>query len=153
IRLEFFNHSGPATAILKWQYKDDQGVVTNQDPIPASRLYPSTISAIYLDSVYPKIALHSWVVLSAPGSTEAYTVDALGETAFATFAQSAKVSWLTLDGENLSSGFNRHLRDTAVFAGSEELDWAPAPEGRLLSGTTLTLTTLEPDLQSGQRLA
>jgi hypothetical protein len=153
IRFEYYQEQGGAHAELSWQIPDGSGNSTVQDPIPATQLYPSDIHTLNLDAVYPKTGVNGWMVLATPAAKELYGVTAVGETACANFAQSAKVTWVSLSGRNLYADFNRHLRDTSVFTDPEELAWAEAPDGRLVGGQTLILTTPEPDLVSGQRVA
>ena len=149
IRLEFFQGGGPSTLQLNWKPPGAAAF----ELLPAARLDARAIYDVKLDAVYPKFTAGSWLVFATPTYSELYAIEATGETACADFALSAKTSWLRLGGENLFEQFDVALRETAVFGETEELAWAEPPLSGLVGGNTLALTTREPDLQPGQRIA
>jgi len=149
IRLEYFE--GPPTATLQLLWKPPGA--TAFALVPAAGLKPRAIYDVKLDAVYPKFTAGSWLVLVSPTYSELYSIEATGETACADFAMSAKTSWVRPVGENLLDEFDVSLRETAVFGEADELIWADAPLSGLVGGNALTLTTREPDLQAGQRIA
>jgi hypothetical protein len=149
IRLEYFEGPPTATLQLKWKPPGAQDFSL----VPTQRLEPRAIYDVKLDAVYPKFATASWLVLATPAYAELYSIEATGETACADFAVSAKTTWVRLAGENLLERFDLAVRETAVFGDPEELCWVDPPSGALVGGNSLTLTTLEPTLQAGQRIA
>lgn len=122
IRLEYFEKSGAAVIKLAWS-----STSITKDFIPTKQLYPLDPKEVLLDAVYPKVLAGGWAVLSNGEYDEVYSVEAVAEDARANFALSGKVSRIKLKGELLGDDFNRGLRDTAVFAQSEELVFGERP--------------------------
>jgi len=149
LRLEYFQGPGASSVELQWTTPGSTAAVD----IPTSQLYPPVASTLLLDAVYPKIALGSWIVLEVPANRQLFQVAAVRETAYANFAMSAKVTWVQLAEPDVYAEFDLHLRDTTVFAESDELAWAEEPVAFLKNPAVLTLTTYAPGLASGQRLA
>lgn len=107
---------------------------------------------IDLDAVYTQIKAGSWVVLSTPEWTEAYTVKSVVEAARADFGLSSKTTRLTLLGENLSEKFEGNVRTLAVFAQSEELAPAETPIASPVWGSSIELDGVVEGLEAGRRL-
>ncbi len=127
---------------------------------------------IDLDAPYPRILKGSWVVLSRPGLiddtyTEAYQINKLSLCSRKDFALSSDITRIVLDTGNNLNDFG--LRNTTVYAQSEELEMADVPfrsaEGeetlnvRLgagmltpVEGSQITLDRYLPELQKGQLL-
>jgi hypothetical protein len=116
---------------------------------------------IDLDAAYPRIAPRSWVVLREPGRTQAFQVTASETVARADFSLSAKVTRLTLDREIPADQFTIAgrgtvtvvlfgLRETAVFAESEELTPAPRVMEEPVEGKTIDLDGLVGGLVPGR---
>jgi hypothetical protein len=94
---------------------------------PAGKEWPkfevrTALNKIDLDASYPRIAPRSWVALVEPGKTQLFQVAGTETVSRADFSISAKVTRLTLDREIPAV----KIRETAVFAESEEL--TPAPQ-------------------------
>jgi hypothetical protein len=105
---------------------------------------------IDLDAVYPRILPGSWVVLRRPAYTELYRVTSHETTSRTDYTVTAKISRLTLDTlENLSM-FG--LRDTVVYAQSEELEVAEAPVTEPVTGASIVLDRKIEGLVPGRRL-
>jgi hypothetical protein len=122
---------------------------------------------IYLDAVHNQITTKSWIVLASPNYVEAYRVVQVGEETRADFNLSAKVTRLTISGENIEK-FSP--RNATVYAQSEELPLAETPlledflvapgvtvslgKGTLtpLAGNRIVLDRLVEGLQKGQTL-
>jgi predicted phage baseplate assembly protein len=108
---------------------------------------------VFLDAVYDDVRgtpqTPGWVVLTADGlSTVAHVSDARAVSK-ADYAISARVTRLTLEESVPEARFP--LRDTVVLTGSERLvlhDDLPLPDP--LSGSTLVLAGLYPELQAAQ---
>jgi predicted phage baseplate assembly protein len=114
-----------------------------------------------LDAAYPRIAPRSWVVLRGSGRTQALQVTASETAARAEFAVSAKVTRLTLDREILTDSFTIAgrgtfkvplfgLRETAVYAESEELTPAQVVVGEPVQGNSIGLDGLVGGLVPGR---
>ncbi len=99
-------------------------------------------STIHLDAVYAGIVPESWIVLSSPAYQEVYRITAVAEDSPAKFGLTSKSTKLTLAGENLLKEFNDLVRETVIFAQSEELAWAEAPLTTKVSGEEIVLDEL-----------
>jgi hypothetical protein len=112
---------------------------------------------IFLDGVHPEIVNGSWVVLRAPG-----VADALFEVADATedqrtdFTMSAKTTRLDFGtGSDVTyhlGGFDSYLRETTVFARSEELELAEWPVRRPVRDASIELAEPVASLPEGRSL-
>jgi hypothetical protein len=145
IKLEYFEHGGSAAVRLSWS-----ATGLAKEVIPTANLFPRDIFDIHLDTTYPKIAAGGWTVLSLPGAHEVYSVEEVGEDSRALFALSGKLTHLKLRGERLRDLFNERIRDTAIFAQSEELAWGERPIAAPLSGNQLLLNGKVDGLFAGQ---
>ena len=120
---------------------------------PASGPVPpaTTTSDVHLDAVYGGVVEGQWAVVSRPGYVEAYRVKAVVESAVAAFTISAKVTRLTLEGENQAL-FDAHLRGTVVFCQSEPLELAEEPLTAPIRERVVPLDRLVHGLQPGHVL-
>ncbi len=128
----------------------------SRDPTSADKEWPnfsiSSDDTIYLDAVYPRITQGSWVVLSIPTYEEVYEVTKVEEASRADYTLTAKTTRLTLLGEKLKEKFDNKLRETSVFAQSEQLEIAEALRTDLLSGNVIELDRLISGLERGKFL-
>ena len=108
--------------------------------------YPPDITRIHLDASYPKVLPEGWLVLETPYYTELYGVTSVAEDAKADFTLTAKTTRVGVEGENLRDRFNDKVRETAVFAQSEELERAPEPVLDAVAGDAIPLENLIPEL-------
>ncbi|MEN6575303.1 MAG: putative baseplate assembly protein [Phycisphaerales bacterium] len=122
-RLEF-RPAGPAAIELEWL----------SGGVAASLRVPM----IQLDAMYPKVQAGTWVVLSQPLYQELYRVEEAVEDSPSQFLLTSKTTRLVLRGENLAR-FNDQLRQTTVFAESEELALAETPIETPVFGQDLAL--------------
>jgi hypothetical protein len=123
------------------------------------------IETIFLDALYPKIVQGSWLVLARPSKVEidesdsakserkvqkpyveVYEVLAAEESSRSDFTLNAKTTAVRLDGENLRDKFNDTVRETVVFAESEELEIAEYPVTAPVEGSEITLEERLPEL-------
>lgn len=149
IKLEYYENGGAAVIKLLWTPPGSAKQI-----IPQERLYPSPgyIHTLHLDALYPQIVHDGWLVLSTPESQELYQVDTAGEDARASFTLTGKTTRLTVKGENLRELFNERLRETAVFAHSEQLTLAETPITTDVSGDYLRVDRKVEDLSPGRKL-
>jgi hypothetical protein len=144
IKIEFYERTGNATLTLSWTPPGE-----TKEIIPATHLYPSDpgdVLDVHLDAVYAQVVSGSWVVLSSPDYQEVYEVASVSEDSRSDFTLSAKTTRLGLSGEKLHEKYNSRVRDTVVFAQSEELPLAAVPLSEPVRGITLALDHLLPDL-------
>ena len=90
---------------------------------------------IDLDSTYPKIKVDSWVVLAKPSYVELYKVVEAVTDSRTDFTLTAQVTRLELDTREHLSWFG--LRDTVVYAESEQLALAEKPLTTPVVGNTI----------------
>jgi len=146
IRLEYRNIDGIIYISLNWSSPDQVSI----EPIPESSLIPPTIQ---LDASYPQILPGSWLVLSVPGWEELYRVEDVTEDSQSDFTISAKVTRVTLSGENLKA-FDNGRRKAAAFAQSEMLEIAMAPISDVIEDIDSIALDQEVDgLAKGQKVA
>ncbi|MCJ7819835.1 MAG: hypothetical protein MUP53_01420, partial [Bacteroidales bacterium] len=93
----------------------------------SSNFSSSSDHSIYLDALYPQITDGSWIVLSNPDYEEVYKVIDVEESSMTNYTLSSKSTHLKLSGENLKEKFDHKIRETIVFAGSEELEISEEP--------------------------
>ena len=113
------------------------------------------IKTIYLDSLYPEIVKDSWLILVSSDSAfylEVYRVDAAVESSRKNFTLTAKTTAVTLDGENLREKFNNSVRETVVFAQSEELEVAAKPVTEPVEGNVIVLDKRLTDLEEKRNI-
>lgn len=147
LRLEFYENSGAAVIKLSWT-PPGQG----KQIIPQQKLYPRDVHTLHLDSSYPQIVPQSWLVLSLPEHHELYQVETAGEDSRASFTLTGKTTRLSVKGVNLRARFNERLRETAVFAHSEQLPLAETPITDDVSGSSLSLDKKVQGLEPGHTL-
>lgn len=148
IKLEYYEHTGTAVIKLSWSASG-----LTKEIIPSSHLYPRDIHDVHLDAIYSQILAGSWIVLSIAEYQEVYRVKGVAEDARSNFTLSAKTARLTLQGEQLRDLFNERIRDTVVFAQSEELEWAERPIAAPVTGLEVVLNSEVHGLAAGQRVA
>lgn len=122
ITLEYYENTGNAVITLSWAYPGQSKQI-----IPQSRLYPRNTHTLHLDNTYSQIVPDSWLVLSVPEYQELYQVSTVAEDSRASFTLTGKTTRLVLKGENLRELFNEKIRETAVFAHSEQVTLAETP--------------------------
>jgi hypothetical protein len=106
---------------------------------------------IDLDAVYPKILKDSWLVLERPGYAELYRVEEATSASRTDFTLTAKTTRVKLDTREHLSWFG--LRDTVVFAQSEQLELAESPlPDPTVQGEKIDFDRLVPGLERGRTL-
>ena len=128
IRIEYYKNGGAALIDLMWS-----GPGIAQQTIPTAQLFPPETDTIFLDALYPSIARstitrRSWLVLASPDYDELYEVAAIVNDSRKNFNLTGKATRVTLKGENLLEKFNSAVRETVIYAASEELTIAEAPD-------------------------
>ncbi len=106
---------------------------------------------VHLDDVYPQIVQNSWLILSNSSWVEVYKVEFAVEDSRPNFTLTNKTTRLTISGENLNN-FNDKLRETVVFAQSEQLELAEIPLTDAVTGDSFLLQGLIENFQPEQLL-
>jgi predicted phage baseplate assembly protein len=105
---------------------------------------------VFLDQTYSAITSGSWAVLKSGSRQVAYNITDAFETSRADFAISAKVTRITL---NTAAGLDQFgIRETTVFAQSEDLALARVPNLTPVAGIEIDLDGWVEDLFVGQTL-
>jgi predicted phage baseplate assembly protein len=148
LTLEYYQGPGAAVIQLKWLPPGQ-----TLEIIPQANLYPAAVPAerIYLDAVYAQVLRDSWLVLATPDAQEVYQADDVAADSRSGFALSAKTTRIRPRGDNLSR-FNLRVRDTVVFAQSEELLLAERPLTTPVGGDAILLERPVEGLEPGRRL-
>jgi predicted phage baseplate assembly protein len=111
---------------------------------------PHNAGAVYLDAVYPDIAVNSFLVLRQPGTaSRLYRVTGAVPSGQAKFAISGKSSYVTLDRRRGLRKYGR--RKVTVHTATRGLPLAEAPIDRTVSGPVLDLAKPAP-LADGQQV-
>lgn len=157
VRASMFGYNAPDWKAMSNQFRLDYisaghtGHETDPD-WPEFRLpdkpQPSSGGAIYLDAVYPDIAVPSFLVLRQSGRRlRLYRVMNAVPSGLSKFAISGKISKVTLDRRR---GLRRYRRrQVTVHAATRQLPLAEAPIGGTVSGPELDLASAAP-LADGQ---
>jgi hypothetical protein len=117
------------------------------------KYYTLPTGIISLDAAYPKIVANSWVVLvKAPPQalTEVYFANRVSYPSRSAFALSGKTTQIEPDRTDNLSSFG--LKETIVFAQTEELTPIDKPIDADVAGSNLTLDVAIDGLVKGQML-
>ena len=128
------------TARTEWPAFTIRGISGSEEPV------------VFLDAIYPRIQAGSWLVLSQPEYAELYKVDGVTEDSRTMFTLNSKTSRVVLQGENLFAQFDEKVRQTVVFAESEELPIAELPIADTVWGQEIELDQLVTPLGRGRKI-
>ena len=167
-RAAVFGHNAPMWSSMSRQFRHGYPGGKNASDWPAFTISPQAASAtgghIDLDGVLGEVRAGSLLVMakgeynrateSFPSGTyvELYKVTGTSEVSRAGFAMSGKVTRLGLAGQNLDKQFFKIVRETSVFAQSEEIEFAPFPVVNDVIGDQLPLAIPADGLVAGRRL-
>lgn len=167
-RAAAFGHNAPMWSSMSRQFRHGYPGGKNATNWPAFTISPQAASAtgghIDLDGVLGEVRAGSLLVLakgeynrpdeSFPSGTyvELYKVTSTTEASRAEFAMSGKVTRLGLAGQNLDKQFFKVVRESTVFAQSEEIGLAPFPVVNDVIGDQLPLAIPANGLVAGRRL-
>jgi hypothetical protein len=152
-RINVFGHNAPMWRSMSDAFRGDY----HEDNPDRSDWPDFTISSVAgnvvdLDGSHPDVVADSWVVLSKPTYRELWQVESVSELSRAEFAVSGKVTRLRLEGGENYQFFADEVRDTTVFAVSEPLQLAEAPDETDVSGDELDLDVDVSAMRPGRRL-
>lgn len=137
IRLDYFENTGAAVIKLSWSAPDLPKAIIRPkylfnlaDHLDWPDFTITGISGstdtIHLDGIYSRIVKNSWLVMKNHSSENIYRVTDAIESSRKNFTLASKTTKITVDGPDFGD-FNDHVRNTIVFAQSEELEMAEKP--------------------------
>jgi hypothetical protein len=150
-RLNVFGQNAPAWNSLSSQFHSDYGA-------PLSKGWPDWVISplgepyVDLDGSHADVVPESWVVLSIPGTQRLWQVDSVVELARAKFAITGKVTRLKLKGGEDYDAFRTKIRRTTIFAVSEPLTFAEAPDFSNVQDNLLEVDVDVSAMKPGRRL-
>jgi hypothetical protein len=164
-----FGNTAPRWASMNTEFKNNyRGSAADTGEWPSFNICPLAASAsgghVDADTVLGEVRAGSLLVLAKgeynrpdenfPSGTyvELYVVTATAEVSRGEFAISGKVSRFALAGQNLDTKFYGFVRETSLFAQSEQIALAPFPVTTAVSGDQLPLALSADGLQAGRRL-
>jgi predicted phage baseplate assembly protein len=109
-------------------------------------------NVVDLDGSHPDIQPGSWIVLSKPTYRELWQVTTVSELARAEFAVSGKVTRLALEGGENYELFSGVPREVTVFASSEPLAFAEAPDLSHVANASVDVRADVSAMRPGRRL-
>ena len=171
IQLEYFqsnfnNNANPGIIQLRWSFSGSAFTVVPNDHLfyygnmpdwpgfSISAIASPESKTIYLDTLYPKIILNSLLVMANPGPAgkALFSVSATSESSQNRFALTSRTTKLGLSTNPDFSKFDFNIRDTFIYAQSEELQLAELPVIDPLNNKQITLGSLIYDLFTGQKI-
>jgi uncharacterized phage protein gp47/JayE len=150
-RFNVFGHNAPAWNSLSAQFHADYGAPFEKH-WPNFRISPLGEPYVDLDGSHPDVVPESWVVLSTPAAQRLWQVESVAELARARFAISGKVTRLKLKGGTDYSAFSSKVRRTTVYAVSEPLKFAEAPNPTKVANDSVDVDVDVSDMKKGRRL-
>jgi hypothetical protein len=156
-RLDAFGHNAPQWLAMSQDFRDNYPDGIGADGTRATDWPGFTISAgegttVDLDGSHPDVCAGTWVVLSLPDQRELWGVQDAIEVNRADFAVSGKVTRVTLTGGESYDSFAGRVRDLSVFAASEPVALASAPDPSPVGGGSVRVDVDVSGMQPGRRL-
>ena len=149
-RAKLFGSNAPDWRSMSKDIKAAYDTAGTATQWPNFNIQTSSDKIIDLDAAYPKIRPDSWIVLVQPSYVELYRVVKAVTDSRTDFTLTAQVTRLELDTLEHLSWFG--LRDTVVFAQSEEMEQAEVPVTTPVTGTKIDLDGCVDGLTKGQTL-
>ena len=139
-RLDVFGHSAPQWQAMSTDFRShypNPNGAANPPDWPGFTISAASGATVDLDGSHPDVVAGSWIVLSLPDYRELWRVDTVEELSRAEFAVSGKVTRIALvNGENYAV-FRDRVREVTVFAVSDRLELAEAPDPSPVAGDWL----------------
>jgi hypothetical protein len=152
-RLSVFGHNAPMWKAMSDTFRGDyHPAEPERDNWPNFVISPAAGATVDLDGSHPDVVIGSWVVLSMPTYRELWRVQSVTELSRAEFATSGKVTRLTLEGGEHYEFFDGEVRNTTVFAVSEQLALAEAPDTTPVEGGHVDVDVSVAGMRPGRRL-
>jgi hypothetical protein len=152
-RVNVFGHNAPMWLSMSAEYRANYpGSKTSDQNWPGFELADVSGNVVDVDGSHPDVVPESWVVLSKPRYRELWQVDSVAELTRAEFGISGKVTRLNLKGGENYALFRGEVRDTTVFAVSEELTLAEAPDESDIEGGFVDVDVDVSEMRPGRRI-
>lgn len=146
-RAALFGHNAPDYRAMPDSIKEEEDWQSDTGQWPNFSIQTASDFIIDLDTVYPAIIEGSWIFLSKSSYVELYLVTNATVDSRTDFTLTSKVTRLKLDSREHLTWFP--LRETVVYAESEELDLAGRPIDDPVGGRTIEvegrIEGLQPD--------
>ncbi len=128
---------------------------SNECEWPDYKISPCT-NHVDLDAVYSEVIPHSsqkssWLFLATDTDSALFKIISIKEISRAAFAMSTKLTRAELAGDNYAA-FEKKVRETVVYAASEQLSLAEAPDVTAVNGYHIVLSKLIEGLQPERKL-
>ena len=145
-RLSVFGHNAPLKSLITGDDGDDDAW--------GFEISNTAGTSVDVDGSHPDIVADSWVVLSMPGNQTLWQVETTTEISRADYAVSGKITYLSLQGGDMADWqpFGQAVRTTTVFAVSEPLKLAEAPDESAVDDDTVEVDADVSSMQPGRRL-
>ena len=151
-RLNVFGHNSPMWGSLSLDFRNNYPEGEGKSDWPHFTISDIAGSVVDLDGSHPDIQPGSWVVLSKPTNRELWQVTTVSELARAEFAVSGKVTRLALEGGENYDLFSGVPREVTVFASSEPLAFAEAPDPSHIANASVDVRADVSAMRPGRRL-
>ena len=150
LRAALFGHNAAEWNNLPDEIKDLYANSPFPSEWPGFSIQNDQSAAIDLDASYPRVLPGSWIALMRPNYIEIYNAKEVDFTSRTGFGLVAKITRIDPDSNENLSLFG--LRETTVFAQSEELEIAEEPLPLDLSGDEIPLDRWVSGLLEGRTL-
>lgn len=142
-RVAVFGHNAPMWNTMPADFKTNYPDSTGATDWPEYNISAVT-NAVDLDAVYAEVIPHgteksSWLLLTADTDSALFKIDAVSEISLAAYAMSAKVTRVLITGEDYAT-FESKVRETVVYAASEQLQFAEAPDVEVISDDQVVIS-------------
>lgn len=152
-RVGAFGHNAPMWGAMSREFREDYPGATEGDTRwPGYEICSEPGTVVDLDGSHPDVVAGSLVVLSKPSYRELWRVAEVTELSRAEFAVSGKVTRLTLEGGENYELFRTAVRTLTVFAASQPLALAEAPDPSPVSGGGIVVDGDAAGLPGGRRV-
>lgn len=153
-RVKVFGHNAPSWDAMSSEFRESY---TGEEDLSAIDDWPdfgltggSDGDAVDLEGAHADITVGSWLVLSAPESRAPFQVTSVTELSRAQFAISGSVTRVLVSGSDYDDFDGEGApRRVVVWAVSEALELAEAPDGSLVSGSEVVVNADASQLDIG----
>lgn len=152
-RVNVFGSNAPLWRSMTKEFRQDySGDSSPPGKWPDFEITSASGNMVDLDGSHPDIVVGSWALLSRPNYRELWEVDTVSELSRAAFGVSGKVTRLELSGGENYGIFDDHVRDTTVFAASEELTLVDQPDLSTVGLGSVQVETSVSDMPAGRTI-
>jgi predicted phage baseplate assembly protein len=152
-RISVFGHNAPywlgMSTVFRKEYHG--GGYEQFTEWPFWGISPAPGATVDLDGSHPDVVEKSLLVLARPDFSELYRAETVAELSRAEFAVSGTVTRLSMS-IGINSGMFGSPRETVVFAVSEKLTLAEAPDETHVTGSTIDVDVDVLAMKQGRRL-